>query len=160
MADNTKERTELILSIVRSKMKSSQAFMQYQETERRYDGHTALYMREAHFIQAVDPESGSSMTQIAQQMNVTLGAVSQTAKRVESKGYIIRTKSKENHRQTIAFLTEKGKAFRAEHARYDRNLMEHYDQEFFHRFTDEQLQMLLDYELGTLALATKANSRN
>lgn len=149
------DRIALVQKLIHQKMDTSRALVQYLETRRAYDSESNLYMREAHFIIAVKPGEGCSMSQVAQQLNVTPGAVSQTAKRLEAKGYIIRSKSGENQRQTIALLTKKGEEFYNKHLQYDRDKLAAMDAVYFSRFSDEELLRLLEYETVVQAFATK-----
>lgn len=103
-------------------------------------------MREAHFLIAIGPGEGKTMSEIAQKLDVTQGAISQTAARLEKKGYIRRQKCPSNRRLTIARLTEKGEAFYAEHRKYDKNMFARLDSLCFSRYSDEELRMLVDYE--------------
>ena len=68
---------------------------------------------------AVGPEGGLTMGELASRMGITQGAVSQLAARLERKGYLLRSKSAQDRRQTVATLTEKGKRLCAEHIAYD-----------------------------------------
>lgn len=153
------DRIALVQKLIHQKMDTARALVQYLDTKREYDSESNLYMREAHFIMAVKPGEGCSMSQVAQQLNVTPGAVSQTAKRLEAKGYILRTKSGENQRQTIALLTEQGEAFYRKHLQYDRDKLAAMDAAYFHRYSDEELLQLVEYETAMQAIATKETSK-
>lgn len=114
-----------------------------------YSEYTAgdkLYMREAHFVIAIGPGEGRTMSEIAREMNVTQGAVSQIASRLEKKGYVCRRKNEENKRQIIAFLTEKGEQFYTEHQRYDESMHRQMDEIALNRFNEEELQCIFEYE--------------
>lgn len=107
----TDSRLELIHDLLHQKAATARTFVQYIDSDREYIEGDKLYMREAHFVMAIGPGEGRTMSEIAQIMNVTQGAVSQTAARLEKKGYIRREKSTVNRRQTIALLTEKASIF-------------------------------------------------
>ena len=77
---------------------------------------------------------------------VTQGAVSQIASRLEKKGYVCRRKNEENKRQIIAFLTEKGEQFYTEHQRYDESMHRQMDEIALNRFNEEELQCIFEYE--------------
>lgn len=139
-------RLDLVYQLMHQKAATARAYVQYMDTEHEYTEGDQLYMREAHFVMAIGPGEGRTMSEIAQIMNVTQGAVSQTAARLEKKGYIRREKNAANRRQIIALLTEKGERFYAEHEKYDERTFAHLDEVYLHRFRDEELQMLIDYE--------------
>ena len=125
---------------------TARAFVQYMDSDREYTADDKLYMREAHFVIAIGPGEGRTMSEIAREMNVTQGAVSQIASRLEKKGYVCRRKNEENKRQIIAFLTEKGEQFYTEHQRYDESMHRQMDEIALNRFNEEELQCIFEYE--------------
>jgi len=139
-------RLDLIYELMHQKAATARAYVQYIDSDREYVAGDKLYMREAHFLIAIGPGEGKTMSEIAQRLDVTQGAVSQTAARLEKKGYIQREKCPTNRRLTIARLTEKGEAFYAEHRKYDRNMFVRMDDLCFSQYSEEALRMLIDYE--------------
>ena len=65
------------------------------------------------------PRSGS----LAQKLEVTLGAVSQMAARLEKKGCVTRTPDPKNRRRTLVSLTEEGQRLYREHLDYDQAIL-------------------------------------
>lgn len=153
-------RLRLIHALLDGISKSSAAFEQYQATRRVYSKEDNLYMREAHFVMAVGLGEGKTMSEIAEALNVSRGAASQTAGRLEKKGYILRRRSQSNYRQIVAVLTEKGRRLYEEHLAYDSEHYAQMDVDFFSRYTDEQLRLLREYEEGVCAIFTKSMSEN
>lgn len=145
-------RLNLIYELLHQKAATARAYVQYMDSDREYVAADKLYMREAHFVIAIGPGEGKTMSEIAQKLDVTQGAVSQTAARLEKKGYIQRQKCPTNRRQTIARLTAKGEAFYTEHQKYDREMFAHVDDIFFFRYSDEELRMLIDYETSVMRI--------
>lgn len=139
-------RLDLIYELMHQKAATARAYVQYIDSDREYVAGDKLYMREAHFLIAIGPGEGKTMSEIAQELDVTQGAVSQTAARLEKKGYIQRQKCPSNRRLTIAKLTEKGEAFYAEHRKYDKQMFARLDGLCFSQYSDEELRMLIDYE--------------
>lgn len=139
-------RLGLIYELMHQKAATARAYVQYIDSDREYVAGDKLYMREAHFLIAIGPGEGKTMSEIAQELDVTQGAVSQTAARLEKKGYIQRQKCPSNRRLTIAKLTEKGEAFYAEHRKYDKQMFARLDGLCFSQYSDEALRMLIDYE--------------
>ena len=145
-------RLDLIYELLHQKAATSRVYTQYIDSDREYGAGDKLYMREAHFVMAIGPGEGKTMSDIAQKLDVTQGAVSQTAARLEKKGYIQRQKCPSNRRQTIAMLTPKGEAFYDAHQKYDRELYAYTDKMCFSRYSDEALRMLSDYEAAVMQM--------
>ncbi|MCC8164250.1 MAG: MarR family transcriptional regulator [Lachnospiraceae bacterium] len=144
--DNIEPRIRLISEILELKAISTKEFTQYMNASRGYNTDDFIYMREAHFMLAVKPDDGATMSEIAEALAVSHGAVSQIAARLEKKGYITRSKNPSNRRETIVTLTGKGKDFYWEHLKYDCDRYKNLDQTYLHQFTEEQLEMIRDYE--------------
>lgn len=139
-------RLSLINEILGAKQISSQLFVQYITANHEYGDGGVLHMREAHFIVAVGLGEGKTMSEMAEAMSVTHGAVSQIATRLEKKGYILRRQDANDRRQIVVALTEKGKAFYHEHLEYDRTEFALIDRDYLSRFTDDELRLFLEYE--------------
>lgn len=127
------------------KRRTSLAHTQYLSCNREYTAGEHLYMREVHFVVAVGPGPGKTMTQLADALDVTRSAVSQLASRMEKKGYVTRFHSSEDKRQIITALTPKGTALYEEHTAYD---TENYQKisDLFSSFSDQELEKLVQYE--------------
>lgn len=139
------ERIELIESLLDEKRKTTTAHMQYLTKTHEYLPGEELYVREAHFILAVHPQGENTMSELASRLDVTQGAATQLASRLEKKGYICREKSREDGRITIVTLTEKGKTFYQAHTSYDR--VRHQEiSDYLMNYSDEQLAFLAEYE--------------
>ena len=82
------QRIKLIGKLLHQQGNTARAFVQYMDSDREYTAGDKLYMREAHFVIAIGPGEGRTMSEIAREMNVTQGAVSQIASRLEKKGYV------------------------------------------------------------------------
>lgn len=145
MEKSEDHRIQLIEQLVSENRKTAIAHTQYIACNREYAPGESLYMREVHFIVAVGLGDGKTMSELADTLEVTAGAVSQLAARMEKKGYVVRMKAAEDKRQTIARLTEKGIALYKEHTEYDR---ENYRKisEILREFSDEELKKILHYE--------------
>ena len=87
------QRIKLIGKLLHQQGNTARAFVQYMDSDREYTADDKLYMREAHFVIAIGPGEGRTMSEIAREMNVTQGAVSQIASRLEKKGYVCRRKN-------------------------------------------------------------------
>jgi len=71
------QRIKLIGKLLHQQGNTARAFVQYMDSDREYTAGDKLYMREAHFVIAIGPGEGRTMSEIAREMNVTQGAVSQ-----------------------------------------------------------------------------------
>lgn len=148
-------RLHLIYEILAEKSRSAQAFVQYNNASREYGQGEDLHMREAHFIMAVGPGEGMTMSEVARVLSVTHGAVSQTAARLEKKGYLLRMRDPSNRRQIVAALTPQGEEFFHRHLQYDSAHFADMDRHYLSRFTDDELRMIRDYEALMYTIFTK-----
>lgn len=140
------ERLGLIRQILKERQKSSRAFVQYMSKPNEHQQEGLLHMREVHCITVIGPGEGKTMSQIAQELSVTHGAVSQIASRLEKKGYLLRQKTLSNRRQTIAKLTPLGVDFYEKQLSHDSEEFATIDQKYFSSFSLEELQRILGYE--------------
>lgn len=139
------ERMELIKRYLDEKHTTTLAHEQYLSTQREYAPGTSLYMREVHFIVAADPEKPVSISYLAKQLDVTLGATSQMASRLEKKGYITRFTDPENRRRTLVKLTEDGQRLYRQHREYDSKRLAMLS-EMFASFSNDELRRLIEAE--------------
>lgn len=153
-ANNTK-RIGLIGELFRQKEVTSQAIVRYSSIPKIGDDDSALYVREVHFIAVVQPGAGKTMSEIAEALAITPSAVTQIAARLLKKGYIEKERSKKYHKQVIAHLTEKGERVYNELYTMKEEEIVKMDEELFSQFTDEQLELLLNYERLTCSLVQK-----
>jgi DNA-binding MarR family transcriptional regulator len=68
-----------------------------------------LYPSEIHLLLMIENEIDTNATQIAKQLGLTKGAVSQTLSRLEKKGIIVKTKDPYNKNELTLNLTDSGK---------------------------------------------------
>ena len=68
-----------------------------------------LYSSEIHLIETIGENNNFSVTDIAKQLGVTKGAVSQTLKKLEMKGLAVKYADPQNSSRAIVELTSKGK---------------------------------------------------
>lgn len=134
-----KERYQYLVRLIRKVTKISGTVYKYQSTPRTYGTEELLYMREAHFIDVLG--SGElDMGQIAERLEVTGGAASQIASRLEKKGYICRKKDPADSRHITCVMTEKAQKALAFHRERDREAYELFEQ-FMAGFTEEELSV-------------------
>lgn len=146
MQAERKDRDRLIDDLFEINFIISTTFARYNEEVRDYGENDVLYMREAHLICFAAQYPESTMSDLARMLHVTQGAVSQTAARLENKGYIERYKKPENKRLVYIRTTEKGDAFFKRHLIFDAQQHKKGDQEFFSDFTDEQIETIVRFQ--------------
>ena len=77
------ERWKRIQALMEAKRRGMEAHERYLNQARSYAPGEELYMREMHFVMAVGPSQSPTMSEIAKRLDVTHGAVSQIAARLE-----------------------------------------------------------------------------
>jgi DNA-binding MarR family transcriptional regulator len=74
-----------------------------------------LYHSERHLLDQIGDYPEKNITELAQFMGVTKGAISQTVKKLETKGIVNRYKGEENEKEVFIELTEIGKSVYEKH---------------------------------------------
>jgi DNA-binding MarR family transcriptional regulator len=77
-----------------------------------------LHPSEVHLIDAIGRYPNKSVSGVASRLGITKGAVSQTAKRLEAKGYLERTNREGDKKTVILHLTDMGQEALAWHRLY------------------------------------------
>ena len=147
-------RLELVQKILREHNTTSAVTANYFERPHKYVEDDSLYMREVHFVVEIGSMSNPTMSELANRLNVTQGAVTQMATRLEKKGYVIRTKDTQDKRVTTISLTEKGKVLCQNHIAFDQQTYNEVS-ELLKEFSDEELKKLIRYEQLMWQLFTK-----
>lgn len=137
------DKQDKIMELIRSEKTFSQKFHLYERQKREYVQGHPLYMREADFLEFIADEP-KNMGSIAEEMNITMGAVSQIALRLENRGYIKRVKNKNDKRIIRAEITRLGKEMVKAHDDYE-SPMYTYFFESLGKLTEEQLEFLDTY---------------
>ena len=80
-----------------------------QDAQSRYFGtDTLLHHSEIHLLAFLKQHPDLHQAQAARMLGLTRGAVSQTVKRLEQKGFLLKRKDPNNHRRMLICLTQKG----------------------------------------------------
>ena len=82
--------------------------MMIEEKAVRMRGISNLTMSEIHAIDAIGAGDGKMMSEVAEQLHITMGTLTSTMTKLEKKGYAKRTKDPKDRRVVIASLTKKG----------------------------------------------------
>ena len=78
-----------------------------------------INMAEVHMLTTIEENPGINVSDLAQLRHRTKGAISQTIKKLEAKGYIMRRKLENNAKTVPLFPTEKGVVLSQAHKRFD-----------------------------------------
>lgn len=150
-------RLKLIAQLLDAKTQSSYIMSQYFAILQEGEFRNNPSMREIHYILAVEPWQGKSITELAEILGVTQGAVSQTVSHLEGKGFLVRVRNPENYRQIRAVLTQQGEQIYQAYLEQDKKMHAHMDRKYFQNYSDEELRQYRDYELRMIEVFTTVN---
>lgn len=80
-------------------------------------------LKEMHTIDLIGKKSNITPSDIASELMLTLGTVTTSLNRLESKGYIIRKRSKVDRRVVHLTLTQKGKLLYRLHSKFHESMV-------------------------------------
>lgn len=144
--EQTKEkRLQTVKTLFENIRSVTTAHGKFLASEREYLGGDKLYMREAHFVIAIGIGEPPTMSELAEKLDVTAGAVSQLTQRMEDKGYVKRFRLQDDKRKSIVVLTDKGEKLYHEHQAYDNDKYLQIT-EMLSKYSDEELQLFIQFE--------------
>ena len=115
----------------------------YESKPRTYGTEIKLYMAEIHLLAIINKTQGLTVTELAEGVNKTKSAITQTANKLEEKGLIQKIRSEIYHKEINLYTTDKGKRACEYHEALDRknyiNVMSKLDEfsvEEFQRFME------------------------
>lgn len=84
-----------------------------------------LSISEIHMLESIGKrrESGATVTDIAQDLDITLPSVTMMVKRLEKKGYITKGRSEEDARRVQIVLTQEGRRAEVAHRYFHRRMV-------------------------------------
>lgn len=138
-------RIETAKSVFAAIRRATLAHGKYIASKRAYLDGDELYMREAHFVMVIGMGPPPTMSELAERLEVTAGAISQLALRMEQKGYVQRHNHAEDKRVNIVTLTEKGEALYREHEALDNKNYEIFSY-ILDEYTPEQIELIKKFE--------------
>lgn len=138
-------RSETLQQLVALKRSNTEEYHKYLSKPREYYPGEKMYMREAHVIMAIGPDGLDSLGVLAEQLGVTMGAVSQQLARLEEKGFIKRVQMPQDKRQYSVKLTDKGRKLYDLHKQYDQA---NYARvlPMFKEFSEQDLEVIMKFE--------------
>ena len=92
-----------------------------------------------HVIEAVGLGEPKNMSAIAKVLSVTMGTLTIAMNSLEKKGYVKRTRGKEDRRVVYISLSEKGKGAYQHHERFHRHMID----EILKDLTEEETEALM-----------------
>ena len=95
-----------------------------QQAPREYGTGVPLHGGEIHTIQAIGKSIGTNVTQLAERMGVTKGAVSQMVSKLAEKGMVRKARAQDNAKEVVLSLTELGRIGLRNHEKFDLDVLE------------------------------------
>lgn len=105
-------------------------FKNYDGKARYFQTDYKLSFSEIHLIEFIGNNNNPYVSQIANENKITKGAVSQSIKKLEQKGYLYKTIDVDNKSREFIRLTKKGNVAYSEHKNY-------------HKIIDNQISSIL-----------------
>jgi DNA-binding MarR family transcriptional regulator len=83
-----------------------------------------LYKSEMHMISVIGESHGANITRIAEQLNITKGAVSQVVNKLHKKDLVRKVQEVDNKKEILLILTDKGKMVFDKHQLFHQHIFE------------------------------------
>lgn len=102
-------------------------FNEISEIERNdvaVDEFADITYNDMHIIDAIGPEDGRMMTEIARRLKITVGSLTTSMNSLVRKNYVVRERSEEDRRVVFIRLTSKGKQAYQRHADFHKKMIE------------------------------------
>jgi len=116
-----------------------------EKTPRRFGTDEPLTGTEIHLLELIgDNDESLSVTDLSRLLGITKGAVSQSIKRVENKGFIFKKEDPENLSKLIIRLTYKGKTAYFSHKHWHET-MDGGFKEYFMGLNQDKLDFLIEF---------------
>ena len=96
-----------------------------EERSLRQRGIKDLSMSEIHALEAIGTGDGRMMSEVADALDITMGTLTTTISKLESKGYAKREKDPNDRRVVIASLTRKGVLVDKIHRHFHEEMIDH-----------------------------------
>jgi len=135
-------------SLIPKFSKVSRLWQQLDSKPRKLGTETDLSGSEIHLIEVVGQKEGLSVTDLAKRLGITKGAVSQTLKKLDGKGLIVKEPDPTNTSRITVSLSTKGKVAYYSHLQWHETVDGGFRNYFFHlpedkiRFLEEFLSIL------------------
>lgn len=137
---------DLTKEIIVATRNATLAYYNYMYTDREYVKGQKLYLREMHFLLCVGERREITMSEIADNMNITQGAATQIASRLINKKLVCKNKSDSDKRLCVISLTPEGERAYNEYLEYDRIHNEEIAAWLDEDFSEDDIKVILRYE--------------
>lgn len=98
-----------------------------------------LSVREMHTIEAIGSKSKRMMSEVAQDLGITVGTLTTSINRLIKKGYVERSRIEEDRRVVLVELTKKGKVANRLHERFHNEMVK----EMMNGLLDDEKEVLI-----------------
>jgi len=112
------KKNDTYKKISRQLLNTIKQFNQYDQKARNFGTDHKLHFSEIHLIEFIGNHKNCYVSEIAKNINVTKGAVSQMVKKLERKEYLLKIPDVNNKSRTLIHLTPKGQKAFDEHNKY------------------------------------------
>lgn len=143
--ENNENRKDLMMKLLKLRRAFTYTYQKYLSIPREYYPGESMYMREVHVVMEIGEHGIDNVSELAQRLCITKGAVSQYLKKLEDKGFVIRIQDGNDKRQFSVKLTDKGRKLYRIHTAFDK---EQYALicPMFTDFTVEELESVLRFD--------------
>ena len=139
-----KDNLHIVYAIMENFVHILEKAQKMQHKPRHFGSEELLYSSEIHLIEIIGENDKRSVTELANLINITKGAVSQTVKKLENKNLIYKERDPENQSRIFLHLTEKGLKIvhehREWHSKFDNGFLDK-----FYGLSKEKLLFLSDF---------------
>lgn len=139
-----KDRIELVGELMDHMRNVTMVHDKILNMRREYFPGEWYYLRETHFINAIGLGRICTMTELAEKLEVTPGAVSHVAGKLEKAGCVERSISREDRRIIEIRLTEKGEELYRRHKAFDEERHANVSA-MLSKYSDEDLKKFIEF---------------
>jgi DNA-binding MarR family transcriptional regulator len=118
--------------------------VQEMKTARDYGNGIKLYYSEIHSLEVIKDHERANISELAEHMAVTIGAVWQGTRKLEAKGLIEKYQLRDNRKDVYFCLTESGRVACAGHDKYHEALNPELFA-FIDRLNENETKLVLDF---------------
>ena len=135
-----KERAKLLDELLNQIDRAYDLMEEYDSISRKY-GEVILYQVEAHLIKYIGEHPGTTVSDIAQDLNKTSSAASQMVKKLQTKGLIEQIKNEKNRRNTFLNLTSAGWSLYEAREKFEQHCYE-LTFEYLAEFSEKEIEVV------------------
>ncbi len=137
--DRAKASAEIMGLFIRAARKYHQLEKMPIRISSKYD----LYHSERHMLDTIGDNPGLNVTEFANALGVTKGAVSQVVKKLEAKGVVRRYRNAATGKEVTLELTTAGREIFLKHKKTNLNTIRPLIEEL-HKYSDDEVRFLVD----------------